>query len=277
MNKELLNSLKDEERIENQPVWDVRCWLEGLKQGEYLKVMKDGQVYTNADELFTELVSHGEYERNIEDGNVLAIVYQNGDVIKLQGIKATDKNIDMLDELMEIASNVITIKTKLNDMEIKINEKELDKIKEVIEKCKGGFKFKKIIEKELTWNDAYDNDDIEYFQEKGVFLDYEIIEEKSFRDGGSTRDRYELWLIENGELLIYISEGQWSNWQNNSNVVERYKAKNQDIMNIFNMEDVVNGIKNNLLDRMEDLGTRTKTQENRINKFNEMFPSEEVI
>lgn len=79
-------NILDEGRIENQPVWDVRCWLEGLNQGEYLKVTKNGRAYTNADELFTEIVSHGDYERSIEDGNILTVVYKNGDVITLEGV-----------------------------------------------------------------------------------------------------------------------------------------------------------------------------------------------
>ncbi len=76
----------DNGRIENQLVWDVRCWLEGLNQGEYLKVIKDGRAYANANELFTEIVAYGEYERSIEDGNILTVVYRNGDVIELEGV-----------------------------------------------------------------------------------------------------------------------------------------------------------------------------------------------
>lgn len=76
----------DNGRIENQPVWDVRCWLEGLNEGEYLKVIKDGRAYANADEVFTEIVAYGDYERSIIDGNMLTVVYRNGDVIELEGV-----------------------------------------------------------------------------------------------------------------------------------------------------------------------------------------------
>ena len=79
-------NMLDEGRIENQPIWDVRCWLQGLNEGEYLKVIKDGRAYTNADDLFDEIVIHGNYERCIEDGNVLTVVYKNGDVITLEGV-----------------------------------------------------------------------------------------------------------------------------------------------------------------------------------------------
>ncbi len=89
-------NMLDEGKIENQPVWDVRCWLEGLNQEYYLKIIKEGRAYTNADELFTEIVGHGDYERSIEDGNILTVVYKNGDIVTLEGVC---KNI--LDQVKE--------------------------------------------------------------------------------------------------------------------------------------------------------------------------------
>lgn len=82
----VLGTNRVEERIEDQPIWDVRCWLEGLNENEFLKIIKDGQTYTNADELFTEILTHGDYEKSIQDGNILTIIYKNGDIIKLEGI-----------------------------------------------------------------------------------------------------------------------------------------------------------------------------------------------
>lgn len=81
----MLGTNKKEESIMEQPVWDVRCWLQGLNEGEYLKVTQEGKVYTNPDELFRKVVSYGEYERSFEDGNTLTVVYKNGDVITLEG------------------------------------------------------------------------------------------------------------------------------------------------------------------------------------------------
>lgn len=81
----VLGTNRKEESIMEQPVWDVRCWLEGLNQGEYLKVTKDGREYADADELFREIVTYGEYERSFEDGNILTIVYKNGNTIILKG------------------------------------------------------------------------------------------------------------------------------------------------------------------------------------------------
>lgn len=136
MNKELLNSLTgEEERIENQPIWDVRCWLEGLNQGEYLKVIKDGQVYTNADELFNEIVSYGEYERNIEDGNVLTVVYKNGDVIKLQGIK----NVSKKDIILSILEGLNTNSKLLEASELGISDKLWSEIIQIIDNSRMMF------------------------------------------------------------------------------------------------------------------------------------------
>lgn len=86
----ILGTNRKEESIMEQPVWNIRCWLEGLNQGVYLKVIKDGQSYANADELFRELVSLGDYERNIEDGDILTVVYRNGDIVRLEGV---NKNV----------------------------------------------------------------------------------------------------------------------------------------------------------------------------------------
>ncbi|MBY6835998.1 hypothetical protein FDG50_00445 [Clostridium botulinum] len=88
--------MNKKELIMDMPVWDVRCWLQGLNEGEYLKVIKEGKVYTNADDLFDEIVIYGNYERSIEDGNILTVVYKNGEVITLEGIY---KNI--LDQVKE--------------------------------------------------------------------------------------------------------------------------------------------------------------------------------
>ncbi|EES48504.1 hypothetical protein NE172_06335 [Clostridium botulinum] len=88
--------MNKKELIMDMPVWDVRCWLQGLNEGEYLKVIKEGKVYTNADDLFDEIVIYGKYERSIEDGNILTVVYKNGEVITLEGIY---KNI--LDQVKE--------------------------------------------------------------------------------------------------------------------------------------------------------------------------------
>ncbi|NFT92025.1 hypothetical protein FDF86_06290 [Clostridium botulinum] len=78
--------MNKKELIMDMPVWDVRCWLQGLNEGEYLKVIKEGKAYTNADDLFDEMVIYGNYERSIEDGNILTVVYKNGEVITLEGI-----------------------------------------------------------------------------------------------------------------------------------------------------------------------------------------------
>ncbi|MBN1051616.1 hypothetical protein DV092_06040 [Clostridium botulinum] len=88
--------MNKKELIMDMPVWDVRCWLQGLNEGEYLKVIKEGKAYTNADDLFDEIVIYGNYERSIEDGNILTVVYKNGEVITLEGIY---KNI--LDKVKE--------------------------------------------------------------------------------------------------------------------------------------------------------------------------------
>lgn len=80
------NRNEDDERIENQPIWDIRCWLEDLNQGVYSEVIMDRQSYTNADELFREIVSFGDYEKIIEDGNILTVDYENRDSVRLEGI-----------------------------------------------------------------------------------------------------------------------------------------------------------------------------------------------
>jgi hypothetical protein len=85
--------LENQESIMDEPIWDVRCWLEGLNQGEYIAVTKDGQPYTNADELFREVISNGEYERSFGDGDILIVVYKNADTITLKGIIKEGKKL----------------------------------------------------------------------------------------------------------------------------------------------------------------------------------------
>jgi hypothetical protein len=98
----VLGTNMKEERIEDQPIWDIRCWLESLNQGEYSKVMKDGQTYADADDLFRELVGYGDYERSIEEGDTLKVVYKNGDVVKLEGKKIASKKEFILKILAEL-------------------------------------------------------------------------------------------------------------------------------------------------------------------------------
>lgn len=86
----ILGTNGKEESIMEQPVWEVRCWLEGLTKGEYLKVNKDGQAFMDADELFMEIIAYGDYESCKEYKNILIIVYKNGDRIKLEGV---NKNV----------------------------------------------------------------------------------------------------------------------------------------------------------------------------------------
>lgn len=174
---------------------------------------------------------------------------------------------NLLNEIKNLSNEVESISTKVEDMDIKIKDAEMKQIDEILKACKGGFKFNKIVSDKTTWNNYNEmrEDEVDYFFEKGVFLNKQIIH-KSKEHYGEKIISYELWLIQNGVLEVYKCTEKNSVYQDDYSILERCYIDNK-VLEYFETEDIIEGIKGALERRMKSLTNRTKAQEERIKKL----------
>lgn len=174
---------------------------------------------------------------------------------------------NLLNEIKNPTNEVESVSRKVEDMDITIKDAKMKQIDEILKECKGGFKFNKIVSEKTDWNN-YSNwrdDVVEMFDKKGVYLTY--YNEYTNRDSfGSKKINYELWLMQTGELEVYKVVEDNSNYQDDSNTLSRsYVSSNP--LDYFDMEDIIEGIRDALERRMKSLNNRIKAQEERIKKL----------
>lgn len=175
---------------------------------------------------------------------------------------------NLLNEIKNLAKETSDLSIRVSEMDTKIAVQELEQIYEIIKECKGGFKFNKMVEEKISWNNHnnYRDDEVTYLKDKGVFLtEYTYY---TNRNGyGSETEEYELWLLQNGELKVYKCVEEYSNFQDEANSLNRF-LKSDDVLKYFKFEDILKGIKDALERRLDSLENRTKAQEERIEKLN---------
>ena len=72
--------------------------------------------------------------------------------------------------------------------------------------------------------------------------------------------------MRDGSLSIYKCNTDESNYQDQSNLTKR-RYVNNNALDYFSMEDILDGIKDALERRLNSLNNRTKAQEERIKKL----------
>ena len=176
---------------------------------------------------------------------------------------------NLLNEIKNLSTEIESISTKVEDMELKIQDAEMKQLDDILKVCKGGFKFNKIISKKTTWNNHINwrDDEVEYFDDKGVFL----TEKNTYTNRNVYASKYidyELWLMRDGSLSIYKCVTYDNNLQDESNFITRCYVNNN-ALDYFDVDDIMDGIKDALQRRLESLNNRTKAQEERIKKLEE--------
>lgn len=175
---------------------------------------------------------------------------------------------NLLNEIKNLSEEANNLAIKVSEVDTKIEINELEQIHKIIAECKGGFKFNKMMSENISWNNFnnWKDDETTYLKEKGVFLtEYNTYTHRDVY--GSRTEDYELWLMQNGELRVYKCEEINSNYQDASNHLERCFITNN-ILEHFEFEDILTGIKKALERRLASLSNRTKAQEERIEKLN---------
>lgn len=175
---------------------------------------------------------------------------------------------NLLNEIKNLSSEIENLAERVSAVDTELEVKELEQIYKIIEECKGGFKHNKIVKEMISWNN-YNNwidDEVSYFKEKGAFLTkYNHYTSRTAH--GLEKINYELWLLQNGELKVYKTIREDSNYQDERNDFNRVLV-GDNVLDYFNFEAIVEGIKDALERRLESLEGRTKTQEERLERLN---------
>lgn len=81
-NNMVLGTNIKEESITEQPIWEVRCWLESLNEGEYVEVtMNDIKYKDGRSDTLIGIKEHRE-NSNIEESEELFDIFNKEDVLK---------------------------------------------------------------------------------------------------------------------------------------------------------------------------------------------------
>lgn len=172
---------------------------------------------------------------------------------------------NLLNDIRLLSEEAKDLENKIANIDTKINETSLDQVYGVIKECKGGFKFNKIVIEKLFGINTI----CTFGAEKGVFLKQTSMNRimNEYTLSKNEFAYYEVWLMENGDLSLYRVVEAYNT--NATEPCELYRTHcDDDILQYFNIDDMLSGLKNALLRKMNSLNNRTKAQEERIEKLN---------
>lgn len=183
----------------------------------------------------------------------------------------------MLKELELLVNKIEDAEKDLTNITTRINEIDSRRINEVIVIAQKGVKFEKIYTSNNVQNANgfnYRNDITEYFKnDDGNFLKgIKVASKETYTNKYGTGAEYnyiELFLLSTGELKVFYNEDNVDYFQGGNSQYERIFSRKHTIEE-FDTEEIISGIMEALNDRLKDLGTRTKTQQERLEKIEKL-------
>lgn len=190
----------------------------------------------------------------------------------------------MLESLEEIVEGIELAEKKLSVFELQVRALDEKMLRKVVNVAKKGIKWDKI--QELNGYDHSNGIDYnDYFKEdekylKGIMVDYHTT--RPIHEDNSRTD-YELWLMSNGDFWVFKQYSKNFDMTDpkarkivKKNINPTFDiALNEDltengIEKRWNIDYIVNRIREALNKRLSNLGDRCKTQKNRLEKLEEL-------
>jgi hypothetical protein len=189
----------------------------------------------------------------------------------------TERGIKMLERIKNLVSKIEENQKELDEIKSNVDKIEQERLKEVIDIARKGIKFEKIYKNKTTYNSNgsnYRDDDVEYFKSdndcylKGIKVDNIDIKTNKYGSGAEYQER-ELYLLSDGTFKVFYKESNISYFQGNNSSYSRTESKYQQL-DQFDTDNIINNIVDALEGRLKDLGDRTKTQQTRLEKIEEL-------
>ncbi|WP_321835229.1 hypothetical protein [Clostridium butyricum] len=156
-------------------------------------------------------------------------------------------------------------------IEGKADELDRERLEKVIEIAKKGLKYEKIYEERVctrykSYNEYFTDSDNKYL--KGICIYSDTIEDSFYPDWEYFENK-EMWLMKDGSIEIYKQIGHIERNINIDDKITRELMENQNI-NQFDIDEVIESINALLSDRLEELGDRCKKQKKRLEKLEKL-------
>lgn len=184
--------------------------------------------------------------------------------------------IIMIENIKKLINIIEEAESELTNIKNEINKLDMERLMKVINIAKRGLKFEKIYSKYVVYNNhsQWRDDEVDYFRGddgkvlKGIKVADKSIEYNSEFTGGN-KEEDELFLMQDGSFKIFNHSGRWSNYQDESSKYYRTVSNNQDITR-FDFDEIVENIYKEIKYRISDLGDKSKTQINRLEKLEKL-------
>jgi len=185
-----------------------------------------------------------------------------------------DKNIIELARIMQVVEKT---QEELNNVVDLVNGIDVKRLSEIIRICKSGLSFTHIYSEKTTYSCSgtnYRSDDIEYQSDdaKGfIVADYYEYENKHSQ--GRNYTKLDLYLLPDLSFREYRTKANQSYWQDSSDTYTKEYVGTltiEEVVEGWDVDEIVSSIKNGLEKRLENLGTRTKSQTKRLESLQKL-------